>query len=380
MKQLLLLFLFFANLGFAGNYGVGKIENEKLTLTVLREKVAVKLIITCENVKRYENIVIERGEVIEGPYRQVKLFLRDRITASTDNSITDHDNFPMAVKNGGYYRVRTEEANGTMRVFPGVHLVGIFEESKISMGNFSETKNYTGQKGTASKESEMKDATSSHRDVEEISSNVTVKGGEKEEDVFDKYKNAKVKPEESDAANPYATSKVSTLKSKNGKDVITAKGSGIQLVDSKDSDEPMYTPNSKSAKSSYSEYTFSGLSEENKNNAQVKDFMKTKVVENKNIALDVLLEKESIATEVLLDDIGKYYEAIIEYADAADGSYKPFKKFGSSFIADKFVDNKFTIIEPFYAPKGKKSLYFRLKLIQSDGNEFVTKATPVAFP
>jgi hypothetical protein len=379
MRLLLLLFLFSAKHGFAGNYGVGKIENEKLTLTVLREKVAVKLTITCENVKRYENIVIERGEVIEGPYRQVKLFLRDRIEASTDNSITDHDNYPMAVKNGGYYRVRTEEANGTMRVFPGVHLVGIFEESKLSMGNFSETKNYTGTKGGATKGSDMKDATSSHRDVEEITPTVSV-NGDKQKDVFDKYKNDKVKPEETEAANPYATSKVSTIKSKNGKDVITAKGSSIQLLDVKDSDEPMYTPNAKGGKSSYSEYTFSGLSEENKNNAVVKDFMKTKVVDNKNIALDVLLERESIATEVMLDNIDKYYEAIIEYSDAADGSYKPFKKFGSSFIADKFVDNKFTIIEPFYAPKGKKSLYFRLKLVQSDGNEFVTKATTVAFP
>ena len=89
-------------------------------MEVVRQKVNVKIIITSENIKRYESIAIERAELAEGPYRQVKLFLKERINLLTENSILDYDSYPLAVKNGGFYRIRTEEASGVMRIFfPG---------------------------------------------------------------------------------------------------------------------------------------------------------------------------------------------------------------------------------------------------------------------
>lgn len=379
MKSIFLstfLFLFASVSMCTEEEGLGKIENEKMVLTVVREKVAVKLTLTSENVKRYESISIERADVVEGPYRQVKVFLKDRIDASKDNSITDYDNYPVAVKNGGFYRIRTEEANGTMRIFPGVQLIGILQESKMTAGNFSETKNFNTAKKGAKDKAGMEDAASSTRYVEELSSGLSTTNGkvENKPDEFDKYEGQVA------SLSPITGNNIKKHESKNSKDIIVSSGSGINITEAKETDEPMYSTKNAKGEGYYTEFVLTGVTDENRNSPAVKEFMKDKVITSTDISLDVLIENASISTEIKLDDTEKYFQATIEFSDMEDGIYKPFKKFETSFISAKFFENKFTIIEPFNAPKGQKELFFRLKLIQSDGSEFVTKAKNVSFP
>lgn len=381
-KIILLSLLSLPFLSHAEEEGIGKIQNEKLTLEVVRQKVDVKMVITSENIKRYESIAIERAEFVEGPYRQVKFFMKDRINKSTDNSILDYDNYPLAVKHGGFYRVRTEEANGVMRIFPGVQLIGILQEAQMSAGNFTETK--TGSKNAlASNNSNArtKNSSSATRDVVEITQGMTV-DGEKNIDIFDKYANTETLTASVDNTSiPINTgSYTKKFKAKDSKDIIETTGSAIAIEDSRDTDEPMFSAKNANGEGVYTEYVLTGLTQENVSSPAYRNFMKENLVKSNDITFEVGIENGSIGSEIKLDKTEKYFEIIIEYTDNKEEGYSPFKKFGSSYISDKFVNNRYTIIEPFFAPKSKKTLYFRMRLKEFDGDEYVTKSTKITFP
>ena len=366
--------------------GINKIVNEKLSLEVIRQKVDVRIIITSENIKRYESIAIERAELVEGPYRQVKLFLKERINKCTDNSILDYDNYPLAVKHGGYYRVRTEEASGVMRIFPGVQLIGILQEAQMSAGNFTETNTGTKNASTTTVTSKPRtsDASSSKRDIEEISEGMKI-DGDKSQDIFEKVKfntesNDLTASLENEGIPSHSRVITSKFKSKNSRDIIELTGGSISIEDSKDTDEPMYSNKNINGESAYIEYVLTGVTEENTSSKAYRNFMKENLIKSPDITFDIAIENGSLGSEIKLDAIEKYHEVTIEYSDNKDNGFNPLKKFASAFINEKFVDNKYTIIEPFYAPKGKKQLYFRMRIKEIDGNEAVTKAIKVTFP
>lgn len=384
-----ILFVSLASLPWISNAaeGIGKIAKERLLLEVVRQKVDVKMIVTSENMKRYESIAIERAELAEGPYRQEKIFLKDRLSKCADNVLIDCDNYPLAVKNGGFCRVRKEEASRVMRIFPRVQLIGILQEAQMSAGNFTETKNAVSREGVpATAKSRTTTASSTVRDVEEISEGMKVVNQATGPDIFDKVKAASEPAENlsasADIGGVLMHSEIVTkkFKSKNSRDIIETTGSAIAIEDSKDTYEPMYSTKIPNEEGIYTEYLLTGITEENKASKAYRNFMKDNLVKNPDINFSIAIENGSLGSEIKVDKTEKYFKIIVEYSEAKDGIYKPLKKIASAFINDKFVDNKYNIIEPFVSPRGNNELYFRMRLRELDGNESVTKATKVAFP
>jgi hypothetical protein len=355
---------------------------EIITLEVVRQKLNVKIVVTAENLKRYESIAVERAEVEEGPYRQVKLFMKERIDKSTTNQIIDFDHYPLAVKHGGFYRIKTEEAIGVMRIFPGIPLEGIFQEAQISIGNFSLTKNAT--KNTApiyEQNTANKNSTALIGEFEEITQGLHVEG-ENSRDIFDKYDNEEILTASADISNISYLDDQSITQSivNNIKELIVSKQTTLAYKqNNKQDDDPLLASIHSTNAENYVGYSPSSLIHKNITSTTYTNFLKQPFIASKEIVFNVHLDKGFLESDITLDTPEKYFDILIEYAENKEGSYKPLKRFDDGFISNKFIDNHYTLMEPFYAPRNQKSLQVRLRLRAFNGDEYITKSTKISW-
>lgn len=356
-------------------------QNEIITLEVERHKLNVKIVITSENLKRYESIAVERAELEEGPYRQVKLFMKARIDTTTHNRIIDFDQYPLAVRHGGFYRIKTEEVIGVMRIFPGIALEGMLQEAHMSAGNFSETR--MARKNTDFSyeyNSINKNTTGESQEFEEITQGLHVEG-ENRFDIFDKYDNAEILTASADISDiSYLTDQSITQSIvTNIKEIIESKQNSFTHQQSRIQESPLFASLHSSATENYAAFLTSSLKHKNIAGAAYRNFVKDPLITSKEIRFEVRLDKGFMESDIVIDTPEKYFDILIECAENVEDIYKPMQRFDGKFIDNKFIDNHYTLLEPFYAPKNQKSIHVRMRLRSFNGDEYVTKSTKLTW-
>lgn len=97
-------------------------------LIAQREKTSVKITLISKEFKNYESLIIERTNTKDMLFRQAKVLLEPELSAIKGDTFVIKDDFPLSIMSGCYYRMKVENKDGNIKVFPGTRLLNLGED------------------------------------------------------------------------------------------------------------------------------------------------------------------------------------------------------------------------------------------------------------